>query len=380
MEVVWPMRDGPIRKIIHVDMDAFYASVEQRDNPALRGKPVAVGGSRERGVVAAASYEARQYGVRSAMPSMRAYRLCPDIVLVPPRFDHYRQISQHIRDILLQYTDLVEPLSLDEAYLDVTSNKKGNPCATHLAQAIRAQIWAETGLTASAGVSMNKFLAKIASDLNKPNGLSLITPEQADTFLDQLAIERFHGIGTKTAQKMKQLGIHHGADLKTWSELELAQQFGKVGRHFFRIVRGIDERPVQPDRERKSVGIETTFRHDLSDEVEMVAALRSLTEKICARLERLETAAMTVTLKIKYLDFVQVTRSKTTPHYQRDVEQIYPIVDYLLHHPEGPTRPVRLLGVYLSNLGHEANGLPVQLPLPFNRPRPSGVDDILTGT
>jgi len=314
------------------------------------------------------------------MPSMRAYRLCPDIVFVPPRFDHYRQISQHIRDILCQYTDLVEPLSLDEAYLDVTSNKKGNPSATHLAQAIRAQIWAETGLTASAGVSMNKFLAKIASDLNKPNGLSLIPPEQADAFLDQLAIECFHGIGTKTAQKMKQLGIHHGADLKTWSELELAQQFGKVGRHFFRIVRGIDERPVQPDRERKSVGIETTFRHDLSDEAEMVAALRSLTEKICGRLERLETAAMTVTLKIKYLDFVQVTRRKTTPHYQRDVEQIYPIVDHLLHHPESPTRPVRLLGVYLSNLDHEANGLPVQLPLPFNRPRPSGVEDILAGS
>ena len=274
----------------------------------------------------------------------------------------------------------MEPLSLDEAYLGVTSNKQANPSATHLAQAIRAQIWAETGLTASAGVSMNKFWAKIASDLNKPNGLSLITPEQADAFLDQLTIERFHGIGTKTAQKMKQLGIHHGADLKTWSELELAQQFGKVGRHFFRIVWGIDERPVQPDRERKSVGMETTFRHDLSDEAEMAAALRSLTEKVCKRLERLETAAMTVTLKIKYLDFVQVTRSKTTPHYQRDVEQIYPIVDHLLHHPEGPTRPVRLLGVYLSHLDHEANGLPVQLSLPFNRPRPSGVDDILTGT
>ena len=359
------MVDHPLRKIIHVDMDAFYASVEQRDNPALRGKPVAVGGSQQRGVVAAASYEARHYGVYSAMPSMRAYRLCPDIIFVSPRFDHYRQISQHIRDILFQYTDLVEPLSLDEAYLDVTINKKGNPSATHLAQAIRAQIWEETQLTASAGVSMNKFLAKIASDLNKPDGLSLISPEQAEAFLEQLPIERFHGIGEKTAQKMRQLGIHHGADLKSWSELELSRHFGKVGRHFFRIVRAIDERQVQPERERKSVGIETTFRHDLSHEAEMLAALRSLTEKICERLGHLQTAAMTVTLKIKYLDFVQVTRSKTSPHYQQDVEQIYPIVDYLLHHPALPSRPVRLLGIYLSNLDHETNGLPYQLALPF---------------
>ena len=353
------------RKIIHVDMDAFYASVEQRDHPELRGKPVAVGGSRERGVVAAASYEARQYGVRSAMPSMRAYRLCPEIVFVPPRFDHYRQISQHIRDILFQYTDLVEPLSLDEAYLDVTSNKQGNPSATHLAHAIRSQIWAETHLTASAGVSMNKFLAKIASDLNKPNGLSLISPGQAQVFLEQLPIERFHGIGEKTAHKMRELGIHNGADLKTWSELELSQRFGKVGRHFFRIVRAIDDRPVEPERERKSVGIETTFRQDLSYAEEMLAALRSLAEKVCERLDRLETAAMTITLKIKYLDFVLVTRSKTLPHYQRGVEQIYPIVDYLLHHPEVPSRPVRLLGIYLSNLDHETDGLPYQLPLPF---------------
>lgn len=192
------MANPSLRKIIHVDMDAFYASVEQRDRPALRGKPVAVGGSRERGVVAAASYEARQYGIHSAMPSMRAYRLCPDLIFVPPRFDHYREISRHIHDILFQYTDLVEPLSLDEAYLDVTANKKDNPSATHLAQAIRAQIWRETQLTASAGVSMNKFLAKIASDLNKPNGLSLIAPEQAEAFLEGLPIERFHGIFSRT--------------------------------------------------------------------------------------------------------------------------------------------------------------------------------------
>ncbi len=360
------MANHPIRKIIHVDMDAFYASVEQRDNADLRGKPVAVGGSRERGVVAAASYEARQYGVHSAMPSMRAYRLCPNIIFVPPRFDHYRDISQHIRDIMFQYTDLVEPLSLDEAYLDVTANKKNDPSATHLAQAIRAQIWQETQLTASAGVSMNKFLAKIASDLNKPNGLSLIAPEQAEAFLEGLPIERFHGIGAKTAEKMKHLGIYNGADLKTWSELALSKHFGKVGRHFFRIVRAIDERPVQPDRERKSVGIETTFRHDLSHEADMLAALQSLTEKVCERLEHLQTAAMTVTLKIKYLDFVQVTRSKTSPHYQRSMTEIFPVVEYLLRYPEWPPKPVRLLGVYLSNLDHDTRGLPYQLPLPFS--------------
>ena len=293
------------RKIIHVDMDAFYASVEQRDAPALRGKPVAVGGSRERGVVAAASYEARAFGVHSAMPSMRAYRLCPELIFVPPRFDHYRDISKQIRGILLQYTDLVEPLSLDEAYLDVTANKQGNPSATQVAQAIRAQIWEEIRLTASAGVSINKFLAKIASDLNKPNGLHVIAPHEAEAFLEQLPIERFHGIGAKTAQKMKRLGIHTGADLKARSEAALAQHFGKVGRHFYRIARAIDERPVEPDRERKSVGVETTFRQDLCDEAEMLAALRLLTEKACERLAHLQTGAMTVTLKIKYLDFVQ---------------------------------------------------------------------------
>ncbi len=342
------MADLSLRKIIHVDMDAFYASVEQRDNPALRGLPVAVGGSRERGVVAAASYEARHYGVRSAMLSMRAYRLCPDIIFVSPRFDHYRQISQHIRDILFQYTDLVEPLSLDEAYLDVTTNKKDQPSATHLAQAIRAQIWEETQLTASAGVSVNKFLAKIASDLNKPNGLSLISPQEAEVFLEGLPIERFHGIGAKTAQKMKALGINYGVDLKAWSEVELSKQFGKAGRYFFRIVRAIDERPVQPDRERKSVGIETTFRHDLIDEAEMLAALRPLTEKVCERLAHLQTAAMTVTLKIKYLDFVQVTRSKTSSHYQREVAEIFPVVEYLLRSPAWP------------KTGEAPRGLPVQ--------------------
>ncbi len=355
--------DRPLRKIIHIDMDAFYASVEQRDNPSLRGKPVAVGGARERGVVAAASYEARRYGVHSAMPSMRAYRLCPEIIFITPRFDHYHQISQHIRDIFFQYTDRVEPLSLDEAYLDVTTNKKGIASATHIAQAIRAQIWEEIQLTASAGISTNKFLAKMASDMNKPNGLTLIPPARAEAFLEQLPIEKFHGIGDKTAEKMKRLGIHRGADLKTWTELDLARHFGKVGRHFFRIVRAIDAREVQPDRQRKSVGIETTFRHDLHAEADMLTALRALTEKVCERLRRIPTSAMTVTLKIKYLDFVQVTRSKTSNQYQQEFEQIFPIIAYLLHHPEFPPRPVRLLGVYLSNLDHETADLPRQLSL-----------------
>ena len=357
--------ERPHRKIIHVDMDAFYASVEQRDNPFLRSKPVAVGGSRERGVVAAASYEARQYGVRSAMPSIRAYRLCPDIIFVPSRFDHYRQISQHIRDIFFQYTELVEPLSLDEAYLDVTTNKKNMQSATHIAQAIRTQIWEETQLTASAGISVNKFLAKIASDINKPNGQTLIPPDQAEAFLEQLPIEKFHGIGAKTAEKMKRLGIHTGADLKTWPELDLAQHFGKVGRHFYRIVRGIDDREVQPDRLRKSVGIETTFRNDLSTEDDMLAALCTLTEKVCERLQRVPTAATTVTLKIKYHDFVLVTRSKTFSHAQQGFAEIFPTVEYLLHHPEFPQRSVRLLGVYLSNLEHEVEDVPQQLELPL---------------
>ena len=355
----------PLRKIIHVDMDAFYASVEQRDRPELRGKPVAVGGSRERGVVAAASYEARAYGVRSAMPSMRAYRLCPDLVFVAPRFDHYRQISQHIRNILLQYTDLVEPLSLDEAYLDVTVNKKGMPSATHIAQAIRAQIRRETQLTASAGVSINKFLAKIASDLNKPDGLALIGPNEAEAFLERLRIEDFHGIGPQTAQKMKALGIHLGVDLKTWAEPDLVQHFGKVGRHFFRIVRGIDERDVQPDRVRKSVGAETTFRQDLTSEEDMLAALRTLTDQVCEHLRRLKTAAMTVTVKMKYHDFVQVTRSKTFSEPQQEAHEVFPAVAYLLHHPIPPARPVRLLGISFSNLTPEAGNLPRQLTLPW---------------
>ncbi|MEL6671433.1 MAG: DNA polymerase IV [Bacteroidota bacterium] len=359
------MEGLPQRKIIHVDMDAFYASVEQRDNPDLQGKPVAVGGSRHRGVVAASSYEARRYGVRSAMPSAKAYNLCPEIIFVRPRFDHYREISHQIRAIFFDYTDLVEPLSLDEAYLDVTSNKKGLTSATQIAREIRQRIWEDTQLTASAGISITKFLAKVASDIHKPNGLTLIPPDRALSFLEKLEIGKFHGIGKKTAAKMKKLGIHNGADLKAWSELELAQRFGKMGRHYYRIVRAMDKREVKPDRPRKSVGAENTFDIDLSQEDEMLERLRPLAEKVCERLQRIQAGGRTVTLKIKYHDFVQTTRSRSLQQYVNEIEAIWPILRELLHQPAFPEKPVRLLGVYMSNLDNEVDDVPRQLTLEF---------------
>jgi DNA polymerase IV len=355
----------PYRKIIHVDMDAFYASVEQHDRPELRGQPVAVGGSRERGVVAAASYEARRYGVHSAMPSVTAARLCPGLIFVKPRFERYREVSQQIRDIFFAYTDLVEPLSLDEAYLDVTENKKGLPSATLIAREIRAQILAETGLTASAGISINKFLAKVASDINKPNGITLIPPDKVEAFLEQLPIEKFFGIGKKTAEKMRRMGIRSGADLKARSELELAQRFGKAGRHYFRMVRANDQRPVKPDRIRKSVGAEQTFSHDLSTEADMLAQLRPIAEKVAQRLQAIPTAGKTLTLKIKYLDFVINTRSRTLEHYVNEVEAIWNLTVELLHQPALPSRPVRLLGLSVSKLEQEEEEVPRQLTLNF---------------
>ncbi|MCI4671412.1 MAG: DNA polymerase IV [Bacteroidia bacterium] len=338
------------RKIIHIDMDAFYASVEQRDNPELRGKPVAVGGSRERGVVAASSYEARRYGVRSAMPSARAYRLCPDIIFVKPRFDHYARVSRQIREIFFTYTDLVEPLSLDEAYLDVTENKKGIHSATAIAKAIRKEIKQETQLTASAGISINKFLAKVASDLHKPDGITLIPPERALGFLEKLPIKKFHGIGTKTAEKMKRLGIRTGADLKKRSEIELVKLFGKAGRHYFRIVRAEDERPVKPNRIRKSVGAENTFFDDIDSVPEMKERLRKILARVCERLEKIPTGGKTITLKIKYNDFQVQTRSRTQGRFLSKFEDIFPIVEELLIQPKFPTKPVRLLGISMSNL------------------------------
>ncbi|MGB0178269.1 MAG: DNA polymerase IV, partial [Owenweeksia sp.] len=300
-----------IRKIIHVDMDAFYASVEQRDNPDLRGKPVAVGGSRERGVVAAASYEARKYGVRSAMPSSLAYRKCPDIIFVRSDFEKYRSVSRQIRSIFFEYTDLVEPLSLDEAYLDVTENKKGIETATRIAREIRQRIYEETHLTASAGISINKFLAKVASDINKPNGQKTIMPDRVIAFLEDLPIQKFYGIGAKTAEKMKRLGIHHGKDLKKWDLPLLIREFGKSGQHYFNIVRGLQKSRVKPDRIRKSLGAERTFSRDLKSADDMKEALEDIMSKLQQRIEATHTAGKTVTLKLKYFDFEQHTRSFT---------------------------------------------------------------------
>ena len=360
-----PISPEYIRKIIHIDMDAFYASVEQRDFPELKGKPVAVGGSSQRGVVAAASYEARKFGVRSAMPSVTAARLCPDLVFVKARFDVYREVSQQIRAIFLEYTDLVEPLSLDEAYLDVTENKKGIAAATQIAKEIRERILAETQLTASAGISINKFLAKVATDINKPNGMTLIPPDRAEAFLERLEIQKFYGIGAKTAEKMKRLGIFTGADLKARSEVDLARLFGKAGRHYFRIVRALDKRPVKPDRQRKSVGAENTFSEDLNTEAEMISKLTPIVHKVADRLGKADLAGRTVTLKIKYHDFVINTRSRSAGVFLATFEDLMPVVEALLHQPEFPPQPVRLLGVSVSNLNHDELAGPMQLTLEF---------------
>jgi DNA polymerase-4 len=366
MAFLWRMIPSDyIRKIIHIDMDAFFASVEQLDTPALRGKPVAVGGGSMRGVVAAASYEARQYGVRSAMPSVTAARLCPELIFVRARFDRYQEVSQQIREIFFEYTDLVEPLSLDEAYLDVTENKRGMTSATHIAREIRARIHAETLLTASAGISINKFLAKVASDLNKPDGMTLIPPERAEAFLEKLPIEKFFGIGAKTEAKMKRLGIFVGADLKARSELDLAQIFGKAGRHYYRIVRGLDKRPVKPDRLRKSVGAEHTFSEDLSTETQMLDQLAPIVQKVCTRMAQGDLAGRTITLKIKYHDFQITTRSRSLDHFVHRYEDIFPVITALLHQPAFPDRPVRLLGASVSNLNHEELLGPRQLTLAF---------------
>ncbi|WNJ17608.1 DNA polymerase IV [Pontibacter sp. G13] len=353
------------RKIIHVDMDAFYASIEQRDHPEWRGKPLAVGGSRERGVVAAASYEARKFGVRSAMPSVTAIRLCPEIIFAKARFEVYREVSYQIREIFFSYTDLVEPLSLDEAFLDVTENKRGMESATQIARQIRAEIFEETHLTASAGISINKFLAKVASDIHKPNGVTLIPPDRIEPFLEDLPIDKFFGIGKKTADKMKRLGIRNGADLKKRSELELAQRFGKAGRYYYRIVRGLDDRPVKPDRIAKSVGAENTFSQDIQSEAEMVEALSPLAEKVSRRLTTRHTSGKTVTLKIKYHDFTQTTRSHTGKRFIQTAPDILAEARSLLHQPHFPDRPVRLLGVSVSNLDNQPNPYGIQLTLDF---------------
>ncbi|MCB9284539.1 MAG: DNA polymerase IV [Lewinellaceae bacterium] len=342
-----------MRKIIHIDMDAFYASVEQRDHPELRGKPIAVGSGNKRGVVAAASYEARKFGVRSAMASVTAQRLCPPLIFVKARFEVYRQVSQQIRAIFEEYTDLVEPLSLDEAYLDVTENKKGIPSAMRIAMEIRQKIREQTQLTASAGVSFNKFLAKVASDINKPNGMKVILPEEAEAFLEQLPIQKFHGIGKVTAARMREMGIHTGADLKKWALEDLLREFGKVGDYYYHIVRAEDHREVNPHRVRKSVGAERTFLDDLDDPEEMREKLDYIAGVVFDYLQKKDRYGRTVTLKIKTADYKSHTRSKTFVHDLRDRETIYHTACELLE-GSAELRPVRLLGITISNLEDEA--------------------------
>lgn len=343
----------PQRKIIHVDMDAFYASVEQLDNPSLRGKPLAVGGGEKRGVVSAASYEARKYGVRSAMSGYLAKKRCPHLIFVKPRFDRYREISQRIRKIFFEYTDLVEPLSLDEAYLDVTQNKKGNPSATMIAQEIRDRIFEETGLRASAGISINKFIAKVASDFNKPNGQKTVTPEEVPAFLEELAINKFHGVGKVTTEKMYKLAIFTGADLKAKTEEFLVQHFGKAGSHYYNVVRGVHNSPVKPDRIAKSVGAEHTYGENLVSEVFMEEKLQQIAEELERRLKKKKVAGKTITLKIKYSDFTVQTRSKTLLYFINDSSLIMEAVRELLYQDE-LKESVRLLGISLSNLNTDA--------------------------
>jgi len=339
-------------------MDAFYASVEQRDYPHYRGKPLAVGATpHQRGVVCAASYEARTFGIHSALSSRVALQRCPHLIFVPPRFDVYRSISQQIRTIFEQHTDLVEPVALDEAYLDVTENKLGLPYATTIAQAIRASIFKETGLTASAGVSFNKFLAKMASGLNKPNGLTVILPEQAETFVESLPIEKFHGIGKVSATKMHELNIHAGADLKQRSEAELVQHFGKVGHYYFKIARAQDDRPVEANRVRKSVGAETSYAQDLSDQAVMLHELETIAQTVYQRLERHKTGGRTITLKVKFANYQQITRSRTVMSEIREVATIVTLAQALFEAVNLEGRHVRLLGISLSNLGSEERSL-----------------------
>ncbi|CDM60986.1 DNA polymerase IV (plasmid) [Rhizobium favelukesii] len=345
-----PSARSRVRKIIHIDMDAFYASVEQRDNPELRGKPVAVGYPQARGVVAAASYEARKFGVHSAMPSVTAKRKCPELIFVPHRFDVYRAVSQQIHAIFAEYTPLIEPLSLDEAYLDVTDNLKGVELATEIAEEIRARIKAETRLTASAGVSYNKFLAKMASDQRKPDGLFVIRPKHGPAFVEALPVKKFHGVGPATAEKMLKLGIETGADLKARDLTFLQQHFGKSGPYFYWIARGIDERQVKPDRIRKSVGAEDTFREDIHDLESARAGLQPLVDKVWRYCEASAIRGKTVTLKVKWSDFTQITRSKTALAPVASAAEISEIVKLLLSPIFPVAKGIRLLGVTLSSL------------------------------
>jgi len=354
--------NAPVRKIIHIDMDAFYASVEQRDNPELKGKPVAVGGG-HRGVVAAASYEARKYGIRSAMPSVTAKRRCPELVFVKPRFDAYKAVSNQIRGIFADYTDLIEPLSLDEAYLDVSEDRRALGSARAIAEDIRRRIREETQLTASAGVSYCKFIAKLASDQNKPDGLCVIPPEKGPAFVATLPVKRFHGVGPVTAAKMERLGIFTGADLAAWSRQQLEAHFGSSGEWYWQIARGIDERPVRPDRPYKSVSAERTFDEDLTDGDALAAELERVAGYAWARIERAGVTGRTVTLKVKFADFTIITRSKSfaAPIAKKEDFTVagQDLLASLIPVPKG----IRLLGLGLHNLVEPLNDHPLQLGL-----------------
>ena len=351
-----------VRKIIHIDMDAFFASVEQRDNPELRGKPVAVGGG-HRGVVAAASYEARKFGVRSAMPSVTAKRRCPDIIFVKPRFDAYKAVSNQIREIFADYTDLIEPLSLDEAYLDVTEDRKGLGSARAIAEDIRRRIREQCQLTASAGVSYCKFVAKLASDQNKPDGLCVITPEKGPAFIATLPVKRFHGVGPVTAAKMERLGIFTGADLASWSREQLDAHFGSSGEWYWKIARGIDERAVKPDRPYKSVSAERTFDTDLTDPGALAAELERVAGYAWARIERAQVSGRTVTLKVKFADFTNITRSKSFPRNIEDQAEFTAAGQALLAALMPVPKGIRLLCLGLHNLAENSEEGPVQLGL-----------------
>ncbi|MFC2084921.1 DNA polymerase IV [Bacteroidota bacterium] len=352
-----------IRKIIHIDMDAFYASVEQRDNPKYRGKPIAVGGSEKRGVVATASYEARKFGVRSAMPSVIAKNHCPDLIFVKPRFDIYKSVSQEIIKILQAYTDFIEATSLDEAYLDVTSNKMGIPFATLIAKEIKKKIKKDLKLTASAGISINKFLAKVASDIDKPDGLYVILPDKASDFIDFLPIEKIPGIGKVTSAKMHKMNIKSGGDLKKYTKIDLVKLYGKIGLYYYDIINCKYHSPVKSNRTRKSVGAENTFSDDLIKEDEMLDQLKKISISVANRLKRTNKKGKTVTLKIRSSDFVTRTRSKTINQPITTANEIFYITKELFFYPEKPQKPIRLFGISISHL--ESLEEPLQLTLSF---------------
>ncbi len=359
------MDDLYSHKIIHIDMDAFFASIEQRDHPELRGKPVAVGYPERRSVVAASSYEARKYGIYSAMPSVIAMKKCPQLIFVKPRFDVYREVSLQIMNIFFEYTDLVEPMSLDEAYLDVTQNKKNIPSATTIAKLIKAEIKKQTKLTASAGVSFNKFLAKIASDYKKPDGLMVIPPEKADKFIDKLPIGKIPYIGEVTERKMHKLGIYNGADLKKFSLEELTKFFGKTGIYYYKVIRNQWFSPVTIEYERKSIGAERTFDEDIIELDELLEALKSICDILINRIKKRNLRGKTVTLKIRYSDFETKTRSKTFNFLINPEYELFTIAKELLFTPVAPVKPVRLLGLQLSTLKNEDDKLTSQLSLDF---------------